>query len=136
MATGTVRDEQEQAACIREMLDIYDAAGVDAACVYTFARWDLATTALDDPEHDFDAAGFGVVRVLPPGAAEGPYAELGWEPKAAFRVMAEFGQARKEKAAEAQPCGATSCRTAHSSTCIQPATPTGETSHNALCAHG
>jgi hypothetical protein len=101
MAAGTVRDEQEQAAYIREMLDIYDAAGVDAAFVYTFARWDLATTALRDPERDFDAASFGVVRVLPPGAAEGPYAELGWEPKAAFHVMAEFSQARKEKAAEA-----------------------------------
>ncbi|GAA4603428.1 hypothetical protein GCM10023195_11340 [Actinoallomurus liliacearum] len=101
LSAGTVRDEQEQASYIREMLDIYDAAGVDAAFVYTFARWDLATTALHDPEFDFDAASFGVVRVLPPGAAEGPYAELGLEPKAAFHVMAEFGRARKKKAAEA-----------------------------------
>ncbi|MEV5703772.1 hypothetical protein [Actinoallomurus sp. NPDC052274] len=101
LAAGTVRDEREQAAYIRELLDVYDAAGVDAAFVYTFARWDLATTDLHDPELDFDAASFGVVRVLPPGAAEGPYAELGWEPKAAFHVMAEFGQARMKKAAEA-----------------------------------
>jgi hypothetical protein len=100
MAAGTVRDEQEQASYIREMLDIYDAAGVDAAFVYTFARWDLPTMALGDPEQDFDAAAFGVVRVLPPGAAEGPYAELGWEPKAAFHVMAEFGRSREKKAAE------------------------------------
>lgn len=100
MTAGTVRDEQEQASYIREMLDIYDAAGVDAAFVYTFARWDLATTARHDPEHDFDTASFGVVRVLPPGTAEGPYAELGWEPKAAFHAMAQFGQARTKKAAE------------------------------------
>ncbi|MER6530928.1 hypothetical protein [Streptomyces sp. NPDC001508] len=98
MAAGTVRDEQEQASYLREMLDLYDAADVDAAFVYTFARWDLATTDLHDPERDFDAASFGVVRVLPPGAAEGTYAELGWEPKAAFHVMAAFGQARKQAA--------------------------------------
>ncbi|CCB72923.1 MULTISPECIES: hypothetical protein [Streptomycetaceae] len=96
MAAGTVRDEREQASYIREMLHIYDTAGVDAAFVYTFARRDLATTALDDPEHDFDAASFGVVRILPPGTAQGPYAGLGWEPKAAFHVMAEFGRARAE----------------------------------------
>jgi hypothetical protein len=75
-------------------VDVYDAAGVDAAFVCTFARWDLATTGLHDPERDFDAASFGVVRILPPGAAEGPHAELGWEPKAAFEAMAEFGRAR------------------------------------------
>ncbi|MFD7491031.1 hypothetical protein ACFV8T_01175 [Streptomyces sp. NPDC059832] len=101
MAAGTVRDEQEQATYVRELLDVYDAAGVDAAFVYTFSRRDLATTARHDPERDFDAASFGVVRVLPPGAAEGPYAELGWEPKAAFHVMAEFGgRARRKKTAE------------------------------------
>ncbi|MFE6667554.1 hypothetical protein ACFVFH_28860 [Streptomyces sp. NPDC057697] len=94
LAAGTVRDEQEQASCIREMLGLYDAAGVDAAFVYTFSRRDLATTARHDPEHDFDTASFGVVRVLPHGLAEGPYAELGWEPKAAFHVLAEFGRAR------------------------------------------
>ncbi|MFB7493416.1 hypothetical protein ACFC09_01710 [Streptomyces sp. NPDC056161] len=100
MAAGTVRDEREQASYVREMLDLYDTAGVDAAFVYTFARRDLATAALDDPERDFDAASFGVVRILPPGAADGPYAELGWEPKAAFHVLADFGRARREKAAE------------------------------------
>ncbi len=98
MAAGTVRDEREQACYVREMLDIYDAADVDAAFVYTFARWDLATPAHHDPDRDFDAASFGVVRVLPPGAAEGAYAELGWEPKAAFHTMAAFGRARKQAA--------------------------------------
>ncbi|WP_433890101.1 hypothetical protein [Streptomyces sp. CA-111067] len=113
IAAGTVRDEGEQALYVREMLEVYDGVGgVDAAFVYTFARWDLPGTAGDgggtgdgagdgtgggtggDPERDFDAASFGVVRVLPPGAARGPYAELGWEPKAAFHVLAGFGRAR------------------------------------------
>ncbi|MFI2288081.1 hypothetical protein [Streptomyces niveus] len=93
IAAGTVRDEAEQAVYVGEMLDIYEAAGVDAAFVYTFARRDL--------EHDFDAASFGVVRVLPPGGAEGPYAELGWQPKAAFHVLAGFGRTRRERAATA-----------------------------------
>ena len=97
MADGTVRDEQEQAGYVREMLGIYDAAGVEAAFVYTFARWDLPTLGEGDnePERDFDAASFGIVRVLPPGAAQGQYAELGWEPKAAFGVLADFGSARQ-----------------------------------------
>jgi len=34
---------------------------------------------------------FRIVRVLSSGGARGVYAELGWEPKAAFHAMAEFG---------------------------------------------
>jgi len=97
MAEGIVRDEQEQAQYLREMLGVYDAAGVDAAFVYTFARWDLPTAGDRElePERDFDAASFGIVRVLPQGAATGQYAELGWEPKAAFGVVAKFGSDRQ-----------------------------------------
>jgi len=102
MAEGTVRDEQEQAGYVREMLGIYDAAGVEAAFVYTFARWDLPTLGDRElePERDFDAASFGIVRVLPAGMAQGEYAELNWEPKAAFGVVAEFGLARRARLAE------------------------------------
>ncbi|WP_370345121.1 hypothetical protein [Catenulispora sp. MAP5-51] len=100
IAEGTVRDEHEQAGYVGEMLGIYEAAGVDAAFVYTFARWDLPTLGDRDhePERDFDAASFGIVRVLPPGVARGEYAELGWELKAAFGVVAEFGADRQHGA--------------------------------------
>jgi hypothetical protein len=93
-----VRDEQEQADYVREMLDLYDAAGVEAAFVYTFGRWDLPTLGarVGEPERDFDTGSFGIVRVLPPGVAEGAYAELGWEPKAAFAAVARFGLARQQ----------------------------------------
>src|SRR5262249_11431361 len=37
-----VRDEDGQAVYLRELLDVFDAEGVDAAFVYTFARYDLA----------------------------------------------------------------------------------------------
>ncbi|MBS2549237.1 hypothetical protein KGQ19_20445 [Catenulispora sp. NL8] len=103
MAEGKIRDEQEQAAYLREMLGLYDEGGVEAAFVYTFARWDEQTLGdrENEPERDFDIASFGIVRVLPPGVAEGDYAELGWEPKAAFGAVAEFGAARAARAAEA-----------------------------------
>ena len=99
MAEGTVRDEAEQAGYVREMLEMYDEAGVEAAFVYTFSRRDLPTLGdrEREPERDFDAASFGIVRVLPPGVAKGRYADLGWEPKAAFDVVAEFGQARESR---------------------------------------
>ncbi len=35
------RDEDEQAAYLRELLDVFTTEGVDSAFVYTFARWDL-----------------------------------------------------------------------------------------------
>ena len=57
-----VRDEGEQAACILELLGILDEEGVDAAFVYTFARYDLPHR--DDPREDFDLASCGVVKVL------------------------------------------------------------------------
>ncbi|MFF2847066.1 hypothetical protein ACFVT5_12100 [Streptomyces sp. NPDC058001] len=36
-----IRDEDEQAAYLGELLDIFDAEGVDTAFVNTFARYDL-----------------------------------------------------------------------------------------------
>lgn len=68
--TETVeRDEAEQAAYLRDLLDVYDAGGVDTAFVYTFASRHLPTS--EDPERDFDLGSFGIVKVLPP-AAPGP----------------------------------------------------------------
>ncbi|WP_194898464.1 hypothetical protein [Catenulispora pinisilvae] len=107
MAEGKIRDEQEQAAYLREMLGLYDEGGVDAAFVYTFARWDEQTLGdrENEPERDFDTASYGIVRVLPPGVAEGDYAEFGWEPKAAFGAVAEFGLARSARSARAAGVG-------------------------------
>ncbi|MFC4068875.1 hypothetical protein [Actinoplanes subglobosus] len=77
------RDEQGQARYLVDLLDDYDAGGVEAAFVYTFANRHLPTTG--DPERDFDLAARGIVRVLPDGS---------WTPKAAFHTLAEYGRTR------------------------------------------
>ncbi|MEC3953567.1 hypothetical protein VMT65_11035 [Nocardia sp. CDC153] len=77
------RDEQAQAAHITELLDILDAAGVDAAFCYCFARYDLPHR--ENPLDDLDLASPGLVRVLESG--DGP--TLTWQPKAAFTALAD-----------------------------------------------
>jgi hypothetical protein len=86
------RDEGEQAAYIRELLDLYDAGGVDTAFVYTFASRHLPTS--ENPSRDFDLGSFGIVKVLPPGRTGTAYPGMPWEPKAAFHALAEYGRAR------------------------------------------
>ena len=78
------RDEQGQARYVLDLLRDYEAGGVEAAFVYTFANRHLPTTA--DPALDFDLAARGIVRVLPDGT---------WTPKAAFHALAAYGQARR-----------------------------------------
>jgi hypothetical protein len=87
-----VRDEAEQATYLRELLDVFDTEGVDAAFVYTFARYDLPHRA--DPQTDLDRVSRGIVKVLDPqGGAGTPrdrrYPDMPWEPKAAFDALAE-----------------------------------------------
>jgi hypothetical protein len=88
-----VRDEDEQATYLREVLEVFDAEGVDAAFVYTFARYDLPHR--DDPDVDLDRASAGVVKVLDgQSGARDPrdrrYPDLPWEPKAAFDALADW----------------------------------------------
>ncbi|MCP2328361.1 hypothetical protein HDA40_006868 [Hamadaea flava] len=86
------RNEPEQAAYVRELLDLYDAGGVDTAFVYTFASRHLPTS--DDPEQDFDLGSFGIVKILPAGRTGTVYPGMPWEPKAAFHALADYGRAR------------------------------------------
>ncbi|MGW0060878.1 hypothetical protein ACWDTT_13250 [Streptosporangium sandarakinum] len=83
-----VRDEEEQAAYLRELLDVFTAEGVDTAFVNTFARYDLPHR--DDPREDFDLASYGVVKVLEGGRTGEAYPSLPWEPKAAFAALADY----------------------------------------------
>jgi hypothetical protein len=91
--TPVVRDEQEQARYLREILDELDGAAIDAAFVNTFARYDLPHDDTDD--RDFDKASFGVVKVLSGGRSGTAYPGLPWEPKAAFRALADYGRGRR-----------------------------------------
>jgi hypothetical protein len=82
------RDEQGQAAYLRELLEIFQSEGVDAAFVYLFALSSFPHRPGGPPEADLDLASPGIVKVLEaPGTT---YAGLAWEPKAAFRAVAEF----------------------------------------------
>lgn len=84
------RDEAEQATYLRELLDVFATEGVDAAFVYTFARYDLPHRG--DAHADLDVVSCGVVKVLE-GMASAPlqrrYPGMLWEPKAAFDVVAQ-----------------------------------------------
>lgn len=80
-----IRDEQEQATYLQELLDVFYAEGVDAAFVCTFIQWHLPHRA--DPEHDLDMASVGIVKPVENGLAR-TYPGLPWEPKAAFAAVA------------------------------------------------
>jgi hypothetical protein len=81
------RDEDEQATELRELLEIFNAEGVDTAFVNTFARYDLPHRS--DPREDFDMASYGVVKVLEDRLGH-TYPDMPWEPKAAFSALADY----------------------------------------------
>ncbi|UQS26337.1 hypothetical protein L1857_27745 [Amycolatopsis thermalba] len=78
------RDEEGQAAYLRELLETFDAAGVDSAFVFTFALYDHVHRPGGDPCQDLDLASYGVVKVF--ADRDG----LPWEPKAAFAAIGEY----------------------------------------------
>lgn len=69
---GAVPDESEQVSYLTELLDVFEAAGIDAAFWFTFAQWTKAG--------DADLGSYGLVRMLD---------DVRWAPKAAFRAMAD-----------------------------------------------
>jgi hypothetical protein len=82
------RDEAEQATTVRELLEIFDAEGVDSAFVFLFALDNFPHRPGGDPRDDLDLASPGIVKVLDhPGER---YPDLHWEPKAAFTALAEY----------------------------------------------
>jgi hypothetical protein len=85
-----VRDEDEQVTHLHEMLDIFNAVGVDTAFVYTFASYHLPHR--DDPREDLDMAGYGVVKVFQDRLGD-TYPDMAWEPKAAFTALADYYRA-------------------------------------------
>ena len=77
-----VRDESDQVRYLSELLDVFEAAGVDTAFVYTFANYHL-------PDRDgLDVASMGLVTVFEDRRGTA-YPDLNWEPKAAFAALAE-----------------------------------------------
>jgi hypothetical protein len=80
-----VRDEEEQARYLRELLELFDAEGVDSTFVFTFANY--ASPHRDNPREDLDKASYGIVKVLEHRLGH-TYPDMAWEPKAAFTAVA------------------------------------------------
>ncbi|MFJ6409719.1 hypothetical protein ACIQK9_29800 [Streptomyces hydrogenans] len=132
------RDEEGRAAYVRELLAVFDASGVDATFVFTFALHDHVHRPDGDPTADLDLASYGVVKVRPDGdptadlslASYGVvkvyedreglrYPGLPWEPKAAFDAVAEYHRAHRAPGGAPSPRHASNrARTASQSASI------------------
>lgn len=84
-----VRDEAGQGAYLRELLEVFDAEGVDSAFVFLFALYSFPHRPDGDPRDDLDMASFGIVKVLE-GRHGDTYPDMPWEPKAAFAALADY----------------------------------------------
>ena len=75
---GHLRDEGIQADYLTALIDVYGAAEVDGCFVFTFVMPEFPRS--DDPPHDLDRAGFGLVSIR----ADEPDT---WTPKEAFHAI-------------------------------------------------
>lgn len=83
---GYLRNEQEQADEIGDLLDLYAAERLHGAFVYNF----IAPDSPHSPQrrHDLDIASFALAKTYPAGTRRG-YPETGhWEPKQSFHAVA------------------------------------------------
>ena len=62
---------------------------VDSAFVFTFALHGFPHRPDGDPREDLDLASHGIVKVLEDRHGEA-YPDMAWEPRAAFRMLAEY----------------------------------------------
>ncbi|MGI5488961.1 hypothetical protein [Microtetraspora malaysiensis] len=83
------RDEAGQAAYVRELLEAFEAGGIDSAFVFTFALYDHVHRPDGFPHEDLDLASYGIVKVYEDRLGV-TYPDMPWEPKAAFTAIAEY----------------------------------------------
>ncbi|MGO8692828.1 MAG: hypothetical protein ACLQMF_04055 [Rectinemataceae bacterium] len=90
------RDEHAQALALLDQLRLLDAAGVEGAFISTFVS---PTAPYDeDPSRDLDKNSYSLVKTLA-GRTGTTYPGLPWEPKAAFRAVADFYLLQRESRA-------------------------------------
>ncbi|HEX2912010.1 MAG TPA: hypothetical protein VH186_14475 [Chloroflexia bacterium] len=82
-----IRDEEEQAHYLEELLEIYAEAGIDSAFVFTFVQDQLPYRP--EARQDLDMASGALVKVYEDRSGE-TYRDMRWEPKAAFWTVANF----------------------------------------------
>ncbi|GAA1321122.1 hypothetical protein [Pseudonocardia xinjiangensis] len=83
------RDEAGQASYVRELLEVFDAEGVDSAFVFIFALHDFPHRPGGMPSEDLDLASYGIVKVFEDRYGD-TYPDMPWEPKLAFSAIADF----------------------------------------------
>jgi len=82
------RDEAWQARKVIETLGILESAGVEGAFVSSFVS--QINPYSEDPRYDLDTASFGLVKYYEGGRRGTAYPDMPWEPKEAFRAVADF----------------------------------------------
>jgi hypothetical protein len=82
------RDEAWQARKIVEQLRILDEAGVEGAFIFQFIS--QITPYNDDRRYDLDLAGTSLVKYYEGGRRGSTYSDMTWEPKEAFRAVADY----------------------------------------------
>ena len=83
-----MRDEALQARELTETLAVLDAAGVEGAFVCTLV--DYLATFSEDPRYDLDMSALSLVSSYGRGRRGTTYPDMTWEPKQAFRAVAEY----------------------------------------------
>lgn len=89
-----VRDEGLQARELRDMISILVQAGVDGVFAFTFVSPALVHES--DPRRDLDLASYSVVKSYARDRGV-TYPDMPWEPKEAFRAVAEIFSAVRDK---------------------------------------
>jgi hypothetical protein len=84
-----IRDEDEQATYLRELLEIFTGEGIDSAFVFTFAQYPLPHRPHGEPRQDLDLASYGIVKVYEDRFGD-TYPDMIWDPKVAFTTLAQF----------------------------------------------
>jgi hypothetical protein len=82
-----VRGEREQADYLIDLLDIFEAEGVDGAFVFTFLSEKYPHD--ENPDCDLDMASYSVVKTLASGTGT-TYPDMAWEPKQSFDALADY----------------------------------------------
>jgi len=83
-----VRDEEWQAHKLTENLAVLDKAGVDGAFIFQFIS--QITPYSEDPRYDLDMASSSLVKYYDDGRHGETYPDMPWEPKQAFRAVADY----------------------------------------------
>ena len=83
------RAEQEQADAFTDVLTDIDSLDVEGVFAFTFVYSQMPHVE-NDPIHDLDMAGFGIVKTYPDGKMGSTYEGVNWEPKEAFYAIRDF----------------------------------------------